>query len=151
MASSALAEERNDEQRAEALESAQRAGLRYVSDRSPGIRRLKNGKGFRYLDARGKPLRDEATLRRIRALVIPPAWTEVWICPDPQGHIQAVGRDARGRKQYRYHARWRSVRDETKYEKIFEFAAALPKLRARCARELAKPWLSRDKVLAAVG
>ncbi len=150
MASSALAEERNDEQRAEALESAQRAGLRYVSDRSPGIRRLKNGKGFRYLDARGKPLRDEATLRRIRALVIPPAWTEVWICPDPQGHIQAVGRDARGRKQYRYHARWRSVRDETKYEKIFEFAAALPKLRARCARELAKPGLSRDKVLAAV-
>jgi DNA topoisomerase-1 len=150
MAKSALAQQRNEEQRPDALSSAERAGLRYVSDRSPGLRRIKSGRGFRYVDARGKALRDEASLRRIRALVIPPAWTEVWICPDPQGHIQAVGRDARGRKQYRYHARWRSVRDETKYEKIFEFAAALPKLRMRCARELAKPGLSRDKVLAAV-
>jgi DNA topoisomerase-1 len=134
----------------EALSSAERAGLCYVSDRVPGIRRVKNGRGFRYLDARGKVVRDGATLRRIRALVIPPAWTEVWICPDPQGHIQAVGRDARARKQYRYHARWRSVRDETKYERIFDFAAALPKLRARCERELNKPGLSRDKVLSAV-
>jgi DNA topoisomerase-1 len=147
---SAAAETFDKDPRVDPLLAARRAGLVYVSDREPGIRRRKSGKGFSYVDARGKALRDAATLQRIRALVIPPAWTDVWICPNPQGHIQAIGRDARGRKQYRYHARFREVRDETKYEKIFDFAAALPKLRAHCRRELAKPGHSRDKVLAAV-
>lgn len=132
------------------VEAASRAGLRYVHDRQPGIRRVRHGEGFRYLGPEGKPVRDEETRRRIRSLVIPPAWTEVWICPRAEGHIQATGRDARGRKQYRYHARFRAVRDETKYEKIFDFAAALPKIRARCERDLATPGLSREKVLAAV-
>ncbi len=131
-------------------QAAARAGLRYVHDRQPGLRRARRGKGFVYLSPHGKPVRDEAVLKRIRALVIPPAWTDVWICSDPNGHLQATGRDARGRKQYRYHARFRRVRDETKYEKIFDFAAALPKIRERCERDLARPGLAREKVLAAV-
>jgi DNA topoisomerase-1 len=130
--------------------AAQVAGLRYVSDESPGIRRRKQGSGFAYLGPDGKTVRDPATLGRIRSLAVPPAWTEVWICPSPNGHIQATGRDARGRKQYRYHARWRSVRDETKYHKSIAFARALPKIRARVAADLARPGLPREKVLACV-
>jgi DNA topoisomerase I len=136
--------------RADAEKAATSAGLHYVSDRDPGIRRRRHGKQFRYLTPQGKPVRDAATLARIRSLVVPPAWTDVWICADPCGHIQATGRDVRGRKQYRYHPRFRAVRDETKYEKIFDFAAALPKIRARCERDLRQPGLPREKVLAAV-
>jgi len=136
--------------RTDPLHAAERAGLRYVSDQTRGISRIRRGKSFGYVTPQGKPLRDAAALTRIRSLVIPPAWTQVWICPDPHGHIQATGRDARGRKQYRYHARFREVRDETKYEKIFDFAQALPKIRARCERDLSRPGLSREKVLAAV-
>lgn len=131
-------------------ESAQAAGLRYVSDAQPGIRRLRCGKGFRYTDANGKAVRDKETLKRIRSLVIPPAWTRVWICASANGHLQATGRDARGRKQSRYHPRWREVRDETKYERMREFAAALPAIRARVAQDLALPALPRQKVLATI-
>lgn len=130
--------------------SARAAGLHYVSDRQPGIRRKRAGKGMVYLDPEGRPVRDPAQLRRIKALAIPPAWTEVWICPLPDGHIQATGRDARGRKQYRYHARWREVRDETKYDRMIAFAQALPAMRARVERDLARPGLPRRKVLATV-
>ncbi|HKQ61363.1 MAG TPA: hypothetical protein VJS92_08715 [Candidatus Polarisedimenticolaceae bacterium] len=126
------------------------AELRYVSDSRPGIRRQRRGRGFRYLDPAGAPVRDRATLERIRAIAVPPAWTDVWICPDAYGHIQAVGRDARGRKQYRYHARWREVRDQTKFARMIDFGRALPRIRARVERDLAGPALSREKVLATV-
>jgi DNA topoisomerase-1 len=133
------------------VQAAEDAGLRWVSDDRPGIRRVKSGaKGFRYLDPDGRPLRDERTLSRIRKLVIPPAWTQVWICPTANGHIQATGRDARGRKQYRYHARWREKRDETKYDKMLVFGYALPLLRARIDGDLKRPGLPREKVLATV-
>jgi DNA topoisomerase I len=132
------------------LESAREAGLRYVSDEKPGIRRRRSGNGFRYLRPDGTAVRDEPTLHRIRKLVIPPAWTDVWITTDPRGHIQATGRDARGRKQYRYHPRWRAVRDETKYERMLAFGAALPTIRARVDADLARPGLPREKVLATV-
>ncbi len=134
----------------DSVEAAQVAGLRYVSADRPGIRRVRAGAGFRYVDPHGRPVRNQATLRRIRSLVIPPAWTDVWICPSPQGHLQATGRDARGRKQHRYHPRWRAVRDETKYARLIAFGQALPRLRARVARDLAQPGLPRDKILAAV-
>ena len=130
--------------------SAQAAGLRYVSDRAPGIRRRRTGKAFRYLAPDGAAVTDAPTLRRIRALAIPPAWKDVWICASADGHLQATGRDARGRKQYRYHRRWRDVRDETKYGRMIAFAAALPAIRRRVARDLAKPGLPREKVLAAL-
>ena len=130
--------------------SAKDAGLRYVSDTAPGITRKRQGAGFVYLDARGERVRDPDTLLRIRSLVIPPAWEDVWISPDERGHIQAVGRDQRGRKQYRYHPRWREVRDETKYEKMIAFVHALPRIRARVDRDLARPGLPREKVLATV-
>jgi DNA topoisomerase-1 len=130
--------------------SARSAGLKYTTDSRPGICRIGSGKGFRYLDPSGKVVRDAATLARIRALVIPPAWTRVWICPDERGHIQATGRDARGRKQYRYHRRWREVRDETKYHRLIAFARALPAVRRRTHLDLGRPGLSREKVLAAV-
>jgi DNA topoisomerase-1 len=132
------------------IEAARRVGLRYVSDRKPGISRHRRGKGFHYRGPDGAPVRDRGVLLRIRRLAIPPAWSEVWICSFEGGHIQATGRDARGRKQYRYHPRFRAVRDETKYEKLFEFVAALPKIRAKCERDLSLPGLPRDKVLAAV-
>jgi DNA topoisomerase-1 len=132
------------------VEAARQAGLRYVNDRQAGITRRKRGTGFEYRAPDGRVLRDRPTLLRIRALAVPPAWTGVWICSLANGHIQATGRDVRGRKQYRYHARFRALREETKYEKIFDFAAALPKIRAQCERDLATPGLSRDKVLAAV-
>jgi DNA topoisomerase I len=132
------------------LESAQAAGLRYVSDTSPGIRRRGAGRGFTYLTPDGRPLRDKATLARIKSLAIPPAYTDVWICPIPNGHLQATGRDARGRKQYRYHPRWREVRDETKFGRMVAFSEALPRLRRRIDEDLAEPGLPKVKVLAAV-
>lgn len=125
-------------------------GLNYVSDQDPGLRRVKTRGGFGYRDAEGAPVRDEATLERIRRLAIPPAWTEVWICLDPQGHIQATGRDQRGRKQYRYHAGWRQVRDGAKYERLIAFGRALPSLRAKVEADLALRGLPREKVLATV-
>jgi DNA topoisomerase-1 len=130
--------------------SAQAVGLRYVSDTQPGIRRQRAGRGFCYRGLDGRPIRDPAVLRRIKALAIPPAWTDVWICPRPDGHIQATGRDARGRKQYRYHPRWRAVRDATKYDRMTAFGEALPQLRTRLERDMALPGLPRAKVLAAV-
>ena len=135
---------------ADPVESARAAGLRYVSGEGPGIKRVRAGSGFKYVNPNGKPVRDDETLGRIKSLVIPPAWTDVWICPDPRGHLQAVGRDQRGRKQYRYHPKFREVRDETKYEKMIAFVHALPKIRRRVRNDLAKPGLSREKVLAAV-
>jgi DNA topoisomerase-1 len=116
----------------------------------PGFRRRGRAKRFRYLRADGTPIGDEKQLQRIRSLVIPPAWTDVWICPDPNGHLQATGRDARGRKQYRYHTRWREVRDEVKYYRLSAFAAALPQIRARVSADLKRAGLPREKVLAAV-
>ena len=126
------------------------AGLRYVSDSSPGIRREMSTLGFRYRAPNGRVVRDPAELKRIRALAVPPAWTDVWICPDARGHIQATGRDAKGRKQYRYHAGWRAWRDGNKFDRMVAFAAVLPKVRGRTAGDIAKPGLSREKVLAAV-
>jgi len=131
-------------------EAAKVVGLRHVRDDAPGIRRVRSGAGFRYVGPDGRPLRDAHTLGRIRALAIPPAWTRVWICPSPDGHIQATGRDARGRKQYRYHARWREVRDETKYGRTLAFIRALPAIRRRVDADLALPGLPREKVLAAM-
>lgn len=128
--------------------SAKAAGLRYVHDDGPGIRRKKAGRNFSYLDPDGHPMRDKQTLARINALAIPPAYRDVWICPFDNGHIQATGFDERGRKQYRYHAKWREARDETKYTRMMQFGAALPAIRARVAHDLAKPGLSREKVLA---
>ena len=132
------------------VQSAKDAGLRYVSDEAPGIARRRKGSSFAYVGPDGRAVKDVDTLERIRSLVIPPAWTDVWICPDPRGHIQAVGRDQRGRKQYRYHPRWREVRDETKYEKMISFVRALPHIRQRVNADLSKPGLPREKVLAAV-
>lgn len=130
--------------------SAKAAALRYVSDRGPGLRRRRAGTGFVYVDEEGRVVRDEATVARIRSLAIPPAWTDVWISPDPNGHLQAVGRDARGRKQYRYHPRWRQVRDETKYGRMVAFGNALPRVRAAVARDLAQTGLTRRRVLATI-
>jgi DNA topoisomerase-1 len=131
--------------------SARAAGLRYVCDQStPGIRRLGRPKRFQYRDASGRKISDKATLQRIYALAIPPAWKDVWICPQPDGHLQATGRDIRGRKQYRYHARWRVVRDDVKYGRLVAFAAALPRIRARTETDLARSGLPREKVVAAV-
>jgi DNA topoisomerase-1 len=132
------------------IESAQSAGLRYVSDTSPGIARKRAGKGFSYVGPDGERISDKKEIARIRSLVIPPAYTDVWICPHPNGHIQATGRDARGRKQYRYHPRWREIRDETKFGRMLEFSQALPVIRARVERDLSRPGLSREKVLATV-
>lgn len=132
------------------LASARGAGLVYTDDDRPGIRRLKRGKGFRYVDARKRPVKNAADLARIRSLVIPPAWTDVWICPNPRGHLQATGRDARGRKQYRYHPKWRAVRDSTKYERLILFGRALPVIRRRTDADLRRVGLPREKVLAAV-
>jgi DNA topoisomerase-1 len=129
---------------------ARSAGLRYVSDASPGLKRTRAAAGFRYTDADGKPVRDKDTLARIKALAIPPAWEQVWICPRANGHLQASGRDARGRKQYRYHARWRSVRDDAKYERMIAFGKALPAIRKRVDADLRLPGLPRDKVLATI-
>ncbi len=131
-------------------EVAESAGLVYVSDQGRGIRRERAGDGFRYLKSGGQPVQDEATLDRIRRLAIPPAWTDVWICPKANGHLQATGRDARGRKQYRYHPQFREVSEATKYEHMLEFARALPGIRARVAEQMALRGLPREKVLATV-
>jgi DNA topoisomerase I len=131
--------------------SAKVAGLRYVNDETTaGIRRLGKPNRFRYVNARARVIRNRAELERIRSLAVPPAWTEVWICPDPRGHLQATGRDARGRKQYRYHPQWREVRDEVKYGRLIAFAQALPRIRRRTAADLKKHGLTRERVLAAV-
>jgi DNA topoisomerase-1 len=121
-----------------------------VDDHSNGYSRRATASGFRYIDNYGKPLKDEATLARIKGLAIPPAWTEVWICPSPRGHIQAVGRDQKGRKQYRYHPDWRADRDLQKFERMAAFGRALPRLRKRVEADLARRGLPREKVLAAV-
>ncbi|HWI36041.1 MAG TPA: DNA topoisomerase IB [Burkholderiales bacterium] len=134
----------------EPAESARAAGLRYVSNTDAGIRRRRAGEGFRYVRADGRAVADKATLARIRRLAIPPAWTEVWICAADDGHLQATGYDARGRKQYRYHPRWHEVRDETKYGRMIAFGSVLPRIRRRVARDLARPGLPREKVLATV-
>ena len=132
------------------VESARAAGLRYVTDDEPGIRRKQRGKGFTYLDPQGRTVKDEKTLERIRKLAIPPAWTDVWICSRPNGHLQATGRDARGRKQYRYHAGWREVRDESKFGRMIAFGEALPKIRERLEQDMSQRGLGREKVLATV-
>jgi DNA topoisomerase I len=131
-------------------EAAESAGLRYVSDDKPGIRRKRAGKGFTYTRADGSRLSEPEVLKRIRVLAIPPAWTDVWICPFADGHIQATGRDAKGRKQYRYHARFREVRESTKYEHVVAFADALPSIRERVREHMALRGLPREKVLATV-
>jgi DNA topoisomerase-1 len=131
-------------------EAAQDAGLTYVSDDNPGLARERAGDGFRYLKPNGEPVSDEATLERVRRLAIPPAWTGVWICTKANGHLQATGRDARGRKQYRYHPQFREVRESTKYEHMMEFARALPAIRAKLAEHMALRGLPREKVLATV-
>jgi DNA topoisomerase I len=134
----------------EPLESARAVGLRYVSDEVTGFTRQRAGKGFRYFDVNGKELRNAEHLARIKSLAIPPAWADVWISPVANGHLQATGRDARGRKQHRYHARWREVRDETKFTRIIAFARSLPEIRKRIAQDMKPPGLPRRKVLAAV-
>jgi DNA topoisomerase I len=134
----------------DAVQSAKEAGLRYVSDTRPGIRREMGSLGFKYVGTNGRVIRDKAEIARINKLAIPPAWTDVWICPDPRGHIQATGRDARKRKQYRYHPQWRESRDGNKYDRMMAFAEALPKIRQRTNADLAKPGLPREKVLATV-
>lgn len=132
------------------VETPPAAGLVYVNDDDPGIARTATARGVGYRDADGRAVRDGATLDRIKALVLPPAWTDVWICASPRGHIQATGRDARGRKQYRYHDDWRQAQDQAKFERIIAFGRALPKLRRRVEADLRRQGLPRDKVLAAV-
>lgn len=131
-------------------EAAAAAGLKYVSDARPGLTRRRAGRHFRYLDPAGKGVSAKATLQRIRALAVPPAWSDVWICPFADGHMQATGRDARGRKQYRYHLRFREVRDSTKYEHVIAFARALPAIRKTVRAHMRRPGLPREKVLATV-
>jgi DNA topoisomerase I len=130
--------------------AARSAGLRYVSDEAPGIIRTHAGRSFRYRTSAGRAVTDRAALARIQRLAIPPAWTDVWICRHANGHIQAVGRDARGRKQYRYHPEWRAARDADKYSHLLAFGRALPKIRRRVAHDLAVSRLSREKILAAM-
>ena len=132
------------------VQSARKIGLRYVSDARPGLHREPAGKGFRYTDAQGQRVRDKETLARIHSLVIPPAWTDVWICAAHNGHIQVTARDARGRKQYRYHSLWRKVRDENKYEHLISFGRALPVIRQQVEKDLALPGLPREKILATI-
>ena len=131
-------------------ESADDAGLRYVTDGDPGIARRRAGRGFVYLQPGGRRVKDRATLDWIRSLAIPPAWTDVWICSSRKGHLQATGRDARGRKQYRYHPEWRAQRDTVKYDRMIAFGKALPRIRRRVSRDLRRAGLPRERVLAAV-
>jgi DNA topoisomerase-1 len=132
------------------VEVAEEAGLRYVSDDQPGYTRKRKGDDFEFFDTEGKRITDETRLLRLKRLAVPPAYTDVWLCPSPNGHIQATGRDARGRKQYRYHERWRAVRDENKYDRMLVFGKALPKIRRRVNRDLKRRGLPREKVLATV-
>jgi len=130
--------------------AAKAAGLRYVTDAVPGIRRKRVAGKFVYADAHGREVTDPDERLRIKGLAVPPAWTDVWICPEPRGHLQATGRDARGRKQYRYHARWRAVRDEAKYDRLLAFGEVLPDIRHQLEEDLQLPGLCRRKVLAAI-
>ena len=134
----------------ELFAAAEEARLQYVSDDRPGYTRRPRGKYLEYFDSEGKAIRDEQRLLRIKRLAIPPAWTDVWICPSPNGHIQATGRDARARKQYRYHERWREVRDENKFDELSQFATVLPNIRRRVAHDLKLPGLPRRKLLASI-
>jgi DNA topoisomerase-1 len=131
-------------------EDAKKAGLEYVNDGEPGIRRQRRGKGFAYLNGNGKLVRDPYAMARIRSLAIPPAWTDVWICASEYGHLQATGRDAKGRKQYRYHLDFVAIRDSAKYERLVDFAKSLPALRAAVSRHMVLPGLPREKVLATI-
>jgi DNA topoisomerase I len=131
-------------------QAAKAAGLRYATDKRPGIQRKRAGKAFRYIALDGQTIRDQEILARIRSLAIPPAWEDVWICPSPLGHIQATGRDEKGRKQYRYHPRWREVRDGAKYDRMMAFGRTLPRLREQTDRDLALPGLPRRKVVATI-
>ncbi len=146
----AIGKQQPDLTRTDSRASARQAGLRFTHDGAPGLRRVPHRQGFRYLDQEGRPVRDRVTLDRIRALAIPPAWTDVWICPDPAGHLQATGRDDRGRKQYRYHASWRQVREASKYDRLTTLGQVLPAVRRRVEADLKRPGLPREKVLAAV-
>ena len=132
------------------LDAAKEAGLRYATDERPGIRRQKHGSGFRYVDPGGTTISDARERKRVKRLAIPPAWTDVWVAADPRAHLQATGRDAKGRKQYRYHERFREVRDDAKYERMIDFARALPKIRARVDADLGTTGLSKEKVLATI-
>jgi DNA topoisomerase-1 len=132
------------------VEAARDAGLTYTSDSEPGIRRVRQGRGFAYRDVQGRRVRDPATLERIKSLAVPPAWKDVWICARPHGHLQATGRDERGRKQSRYHPRWRETRAANKYARLLGFAHALPRIRSRVARDLRRPGLPREKVIATI-
>jgi len=134
----------------DAITAARAAGLRYSQDTQPGLTRQSRDSGFIYLDTHGHRLKDQEALERIQALVIPPAWTSVWICPYPNGHLQATGRDSRGRKQYRYHSQWAEHRDESKFTHMIAFARALPRIRKRVGKDLRQPGLPRTKVLAAI-
>lgn len=140
----------NPELTADPVESSKQAGLRYVTDTQPGITRKRWGRSFRYFNPDGTQVKDPTVLARIKSLVIPPAWTDVWICTNANGHLQATGRDARKRKQSRYHPRWREVRDETKYERMRLFGEALPRIRRRAEKDLELPGLPREKVLATI-
>lgn len=135
---------------AAAAQSARAAGLRHVTDTAAGLQRERHGDGFSYRNTNGTALRDQATLQRIRALAIPPAWADVWICPHPNGHLQASGRDARGRKQYRYHTQWNALRGDGKFDRVIAFGQSLPRLRRRLQRDLKLNGFPRDKVLAIV-
>src|SRR5437588_12820205 len=135
---------------AESIEAAEEAGLPYISDDRPGYTRKKKRDDFEYFDSEGKSIQDEQRLLRLKRLAIPPAWTDVWICPSANCHIQATGRDARRRKQYLYHERWREVRDENKYDRMIDFGNALPKIRRRVTKDLKLPGLPRNKILATV-
>lgn len=139
-----------NETAAQAQQVAASAGLVYVSDAEPGIRRRRKGKRFSYVAPNNRPITDETELKRIASIAIPPAYEDVWICPNPRGHIQATGRDARRRKQYRYHPQWTTVRDSAKFDRMIEFGEGLPTLRRRLRRDLAARGLPRDKVLAVI-
>jgi len=134
----------------DAIEASKQAGLRYVTDAEPGITRKRRGKNFQYFDPDGKPIHNKEEIGRIKSLAIPPAWTHVWICRRANGHLQATGRDARGRKQSRYHPRWREVRDENKYERMKLFGETLPLIREHVEKDLALPGLPREKILATI-
>jgi DNA topoisomerase-1 len=131
-------------------QSAKQAGLRYVSDADPGIQRQPWGRGFTYFDPKGDRITDSAERERLQALPIPPSWSDVWICPDPKGHLQATGRDERGRKQYRYHPEWRKIRSQAKYDQMLAFGSALPAIRQQVRQDLQQAGLPRTKVIAAV-
>jgi DNA topoisomerase-1 len=150
VAASAKKLSKGKKQEANSIEAAEDAGLRYVSDEQPGYTRKAKGDDFEYFDVEGKPISDEQRLLRIKRLAIPPAWIDVWISPSANGHVQATGRDARKRKQYIYHERWREMRDENKYERILSFAEALPKIRRRVSKDLPLSGLPRNKVLATI-